>query len=318
MKIIEAINLSKTYFTKERKGLFKSSKRVVQALRDVSFFVNKGEIFSIIGPNGAGKTTTIKILSTLLLPDSGEAYVNGYNVVKEQAKVRESIGVVLYPDKGFYSRLTGIENLIYYGRLYGLSKNQAKERAMKLAELVNLERDIYRRVEEYSLGMKAKLSIAKALINDAPILFLDEPTVGLDPISARKVRELIKELSLKGKTILLTSHNMWEVENLSNRILVINKGSIVMEGSPREIKEKLRLSYSIEIEVIANNNFNILGLNQAGLSVRGNPMIKIMSENPGEDLIKVLDELRSKGFEIGFVRIQEPSLEEAFIKLVEK
>lgn len=310
---IKAIELSKTYVSKEKIGIFSKKKRIIKALNNVSFSVFKGEIFSLVGPNGAGKTTTIKILSTLLLPDSGEAYVNGYSVTKQAGKVRESIGIMLYPDKGFYARLSGLENLIYYGRLYGLHKSEAIKRAYSLLKEVGLESDAKRRVEEYSLGMKAKLSIAKALINDPPILFLDEPTLGLDPLSARKIRSMIKELSKKGKTILLTSHNMWEVENLSDRIAVINQGSIIMSGSPREIKERLKLDYVIEVEILnAKSSGNSL------LSDRGNPLIRVHSNNPSEDLLKIIDEIRSKGEEIGYVRIIEPSLEEAFAKLIEK
>jgi len=314
MKAVEAINLCKNYKTKERKGIFKSENKIVRALDNVSFYINKGEIFSLVGPNGAGKTTTIKILSTLLLPDSGEAIVNGYDVLKQPNKVRESIGLILSPDKGFYSRLTGIENLVYYARLYGISKSEALKRAKELTELVNLGKDAYRTVDEYSLGMKAKLSIAKCLIHDPPVLFFDEPTIGLDPLSARKIRMLISDLTKHGKTVLLTSHNMWEVETLSDRVAVINKGKIVAIGSPIELKEKLGLKYIVEIEVLVNN----LKEYTTSIGERGYPVIKITTENPSETLIKIVEELRDKNYNIGYLRILEPSLEEVFAKLVEE
>jgi len=313
--MIDVIDLHKEYRTKERIGFMKNSFKVVKALQGVSFEVQKGEIFSLVGPNGAGKTTTIKIIATLLIPDKGEVYVNGYNVMKEPTKVRESLGVVLYPNKGFYSRLTGIENLVYYGRLYGLSKNEALRRAKELVEIVNLGKDAYRTVDEYSLGMMAKLSIAKCLINDAPILLFDEPTIGLDPLSARKIRTLIKELAEKGKTILLTSHNMWEVENLSNRVAIINKGKIIILGSPSQVKEKLKLKHMLEIEILEENpklDFEFK------ISERGYPLIRVISEKPTEDLLRIVDEIRSKGYGIGNIKIIEPSLEEAFAKVVEE
>ncbi|MDT7891608.1 MAG: ABC transporter ATP-binding protein [Thermoproteota archaeon] len=313
MKIVEVIDLYKEYKVKVREGFFKSKIKNVKALNGVSFHINKGEIFSLVGPNGAGKTTTIRIVATLLLPDKGEAFVNGYSILKEPSKVRENLGIVLYPNKGFYSRLTGIENLVYYGRLYGLSKKEALKRAKELVELVNLGNDAYRTVDEYSLGMMAKLSIAKCLINDAPILLFDEPTIGLDPLSARKIRSLIKELALKGKTILLTSHNMWEVENLSDRVAMINKGKIILIGSPTEVKQKLKLKYMIEVEILAED----AKFDNTSIGERGYPVVKLTSEKPTEDLLKVVDEIREKGYQVGYIKIIEPSLEEAFAKIVE-
>ncbi|HLI46885.1 MAG TPA: ABC transporter ATP-binding protein [Geobacterales bacterium] len=315
MRMLQVNEIYKEYKTRERKGLFNSSYRTVKALDGVSFEVEKGEIFSLVGPNGAGKTTTIKIIATLLIPDKGEAYVNGYSVIKEPKKVRENLGIVLYANKGFYSRLTGIENLVYYGRLYGMSKQEALRRAKELVDSVSLGKDAYRTVDEYSLGMMAKLSIAKCLINDAPILLFDEPTIGLDPISARKIRNLIKELAEKGKTVLLTSHNMWEVENLSNRVAIINKGKIVISGSPWEVKNKLKLKHMIEVEVLNDNPKLDLDFK---IGERGFPVIKVISEKPTEDLLRIVDEIRTKGYEIGNIKIIEPSLEEAFAKVVEE
>jgi ABC-type multidrug transport system, ATPase component len=313
-EIIVARNLVKIFKVKERKGLFKSNPKLIRALDRVSFEIYRGEIFSLVGPNGAGKTTTIKILSTLLIPDEGEAIINGYDILKNPNKVRESIGLTLSPEKGFYSRLTGIENLVYYGRLYGLSKNEALNKAKNLVELVNLGKDAYRTVDEYSLGMKAKLSIAKCLIHDPPILFLDEPTAGLDPLSARRIRLLISELTKQGKTILLTSHNMWEVETLSSRVAVINKGNIVAIGSSKELKEKLGLKYVIEVEVLNNEIKDY----ETSLGERGNPVIKMITDKPNETLIKLIEELKEKGYNIGYIRIIEPSMEEVFARIVEE
>jgi len=313
MKEIIAKNLTKKFKKKVRKGIFNTEERVIHAVKGVSFEVNHGEIFGLLGPNGAGKTTTIKILCTLLIPDSGEAYIHGYNVIKEPNKVREIIGVVLAPDKGFYERLTGIENLVYYGRLYGMNKKDAYKRAEELVYLVDLGKDAYRFVEEYSLGMKAKLSIAKSLIHDPSIIILDEPTVGLDPISSRKMRALIHDLANSGKTILITSHNMWEVENLCNRVIMINKGEIVSQGTPKELKEKLNLSYFIEIEVL---NADKISDYETSINEKGNLVVKIETQKPNESLIKVLDKLREKNYIIGSIKVIEPTLEEVFARVI--
>ncbi len=307
-------NLSKTFATREKKGFLKGVRKVVKAVDSVSFKVSQGVVFGLVGPNGAGKTTTIKILSTLLIPDSGRAWVNGFDVLNEANKVREVLGLVLSPDKGFYSRLTGVENLAYYGRLYGLGRNDAYRRARELVELVGLGDDGYRMYDEYSLGMKAKLSIAKALIHDPPIIFLDEPTIGLDPLSARKIRQLINELVRQGKTILLTSHNMWEVEHLSAEVAVINKGRIAAIGSPKELKQRLGLRYILEVEVLGSEKLDMGWPVEMG--ERGYPVIHVESDRPNEELIEIIDRIRSQGLQIGFVRVQEPSMEEVFTRVV--
>jgi ABC-type Na+ transport system ATPase subunit NatA len=196
---VEAEDLKKTFKTSVGRALLRKQTVIVNAVDGLTLRIGRGQIHSLVGPNGAGKTTTIKILSTLLIPDSGRALVGGFDVVKEPEKVREIIGLVLAPDKGFYTRLTGLENLVYYGRLYGLSRGEAIRRARELLELVGLADEGKRLYEEYSLGMKAKLSIAKAMINDPSIIFFDEPTIGLDPLSARRVRQVIRGLSDAGQ-----------------------------------------------------------------------------------------------------------------------
>lgn len=311
---IEANNLTKVFKKKVRVNLFKREDRIIYAAKRISFKIEKGEIFGLLGPNGAGKTTTIKMLCTLLIPDEGEAFVHGYSISKQAEKVRQSIGVVLAPDKGFYERLTGIENLVYYGRLYGMSKKEAYERALELVKIVGLNEDAKRYVEEYSLGMKAKLSIAKSLIHDPPIVILDEPTIGLDPLSSRRIRNVILDLSKSGKTVLLTSHNMWEVENLCNRVILINKGEIVSQGSPKELKEMLKLNYTVEIEII---NTEKLEDYETFLNDKGNAVIKVNTNKPYEMLMKLIDDLKEKKYEIGEIKVIEPTLEEVFAKVVE-
>jgi ABC-2 type transport system ATP-binding protein len=313
MEEIEARNLTKTFKRKVRVNILKRIERRIYAVKKVSFKVNKGEIFGLLGPNGAGKTTTIKMICTLLVPDEGEAIVHGFSILDKPEKVRENIGVVLAPDKGFYERLSGIENLVYYGRLYGMNKKEAYKRAIELTQIVGLDKDAYRYVEEYSLGLKAKLSIAKSLIHDPPIVILDEPTVGLDPISARRIRNLILELAKSGKTILLTSHNMWEVENLCNRVILINKGEIVSQGTPRQLKEKLNLNYIVEVEVLNSEKVENY---ETFINDKGNAVIKIETSKPNDTLINLLDELKYKKYEIGEIKVIEPTLEEVFAKVI--
>ncbi|ABW02481.1 ABC transporter ATP-binding protein [Caldivirga maquilingensis] len=303
MSAVEAINLRKSFISYERVGLIRRRKVKVNALNGVSLSIKWGEVYGLLGPNGAGKTTTVKILSTLLIPDSGLARVNGFDVVKEARRVRGVIGLVLYPDKGFYSRLSGFENLVYFGRLYGLSRGKAEERAGELLKVVNLDWASNRPYEEYSLGMRARLSIARALIHDPPVVFLDEPTIGLDPVSARSIRGLIKSLKKEGRAVLLTSHNLWEVEEVCDRVGIISEGRVLVEGSPRDIKDKLGLRYVIEAEVNGDS---------------GSSVIRVETTDPVAELRRIMLEAEGNGLRISRIRVNEPTLEEAYIKVVSK
>jgi ABC-type multidrug transport system, ATPase component len=298
---IEAHDLRKRFTSYERVGFLRRRRVVIDALRGVSFKIRWSEVYGLLGPNGAGKTTTVKILATLLIPDGGYAIVNGYDTVKEAQAVRRSIGLVLYPDKGFYSRLSGYENLVYFGRLYGLDKSTAETRARDLMRVVGLESAMNRPYEEYSLGMRARLAIARALIHDPPVLILDEPTIGLDPLSAREVRELVRRLSKEGRAILFTSHNLWEVEEVCDRVGIINNGSMIIEGPPRDIKDTLGLKYVVEVEVMMNGHVETL---------------REETPNPAHTLRRLINDAEVRGFNVVRVRINEPSLEEAFIRVV--
>ncbi len=330
MEAIVAEKLVKRFETKIRKGLFRSEKKVVEALRGVSFTIRRGEIFGLLGPNGAGKTTTIKILSTLLLPDSGDAYVNGYHVVREARKVREQLGVMLYIEKGLYRRLTGRENLEYYAALQHIPPSDAKRRVERLLELVEMTEHADKLVDEYSLGMKARISFARALITDAPILFLDEPTLGLDPASARKIRDVIRELSRReGKTILLTTHNMWEADALADRIAIIDQGRILTIGSPMELKAAVSKGDVLQIEVMGAYNGVIKKIGSIG----GVRYVKLDSEEPAaqravvrvgldgsarDHLPTIVDVLVRGGARVRNISVLAPSLEDVFIELTSR
>ena len=321
-RAIEVRGLVKRYRVKKRQGLFKSSVEVVEALRGVSFTVDYGEVVGLLGPNGAGKTTTIKILATLLLPDEGEAYVAGYNVVEEPGEVRKRIGLMLTVERGFYGKLTGRENLEYFAALYGLDKEYAEKRIEYLMRLLELDRlgGDYKLFEEFSLGMRARLSLARALLSDASVLLLDEPTLGLDPPSARRIRELVRRLAREErKAVLYTTHNMFEAEIVCDRILLINRGQVVASGSPQELKDKLPRLKVLTLVLRGGSREKLqsamrdLGLKYE-ISEEGDfYSIRVHVKKPEEVFNEVVKRLISSGFDLVSARVEEPTLEDVFI-----
>lgn len=232
--IAEVKNLSRTYQTKT--GISKN--KTIEALKSVSFTIEKGEIFGLLGPNGAGKTTTIKILTTLLAPTHGEAKILGFNCFGEESKIRPRINFVFGGERSLYWRLSAQDNLQYFGDLYKIPSKILKERIPHLIKLVGLEGREHERVESYSKGMKQRLQIARGLINDPEILFLDEPTIGLDPIGAKDLRNILLLLKKQNKTILLTTHYMYEADELCDRIAIIDHGELLDLGTPLALKIK--------------------------------------------------------------------------------
>ncbi len=205
------------------------------AVNSISFSIKKGEIFGLVGPNGAGKTTTIKILSTLLPPTSGKASIGGFNVNKDASKVRRLIGYVpqLLSADG---NLTGYENLLVFAKLYDIPSNEREKRIKDSLHFMGLSESANKLVKQYSGGMIRRLEIAQAVLHHPLILFLDEPTVGLDPLAREGVWDYIKQLSDSGTTILLTTHYMEEADAMCNRVAILNKGNIAAIGSPAELK----------------------------------------------------------------------------------
>jgi ABC-2 type transport system ATP-binding protein len=246
--IINICDLSKTYISKERRGIFGGQKRAVEALKGVNLDIYPGEIFGLLGPNGAGKTTLIKCLTTLLLPTSGTAWVNGYQIGRDEDLVRASVGCMLMGERGLYWKLTGRENLDFFGSLYHIPSAVRHERSGEAIELLGLEEIIDRTVETYSSGQKMKLAFARALINNAPILILDEPTVTLDVPSARELRAIVKDLNQEGHTILYTTHQMAEAEELCHRVAIIDRGEIIALGTVDELKATLEQEGVIKVE----------------------------------------------------------------------
>src|ERR1700730_732064 len=244
---IEVTALRKTYSSV--RGTFRRTKVQTVGLAGIDLAIKPGELFGLLGPNGAGKTTTVKILTTLLLPTSGTARVLGYDVVRATNAVRRRIGFVFGGERGLYWRLSGLDNLRYFADLYRIPPQVSKRRIPELLEVLGLagrERD---RVEGYSRGMKQRLHLARGLLNDPDVLFLDEPTIGLDPVGARDLRVLVRGLADRGKTIFLTTHYMFEADAICDRVAVIKKGRIVAEGTPRSIKQLVGEIGVVEFEV---------------------------------------------------------------------
>lgn len=304
-----ARELVKIYRTKKGRR-----KEEIRALDGVSFKAEKGEIFGLLGPNGAGKTTTVKILSTILTPDSGEAFIDGKSVLKEKEDVRKVIGVTFTVEKGFYNKLTGKENLIYFGVLRGMSFSDARRRADELLDLVGLSDDKNRLFEEYSLGMRAKLAIARTLMHDPPVLILDEPTIGLDPIAARNVRNLLAELRKEGKTILLTTHNMREAEELCDKISMIDRGRIILSGTVDELKRFVG-GKIVVIDFLADIEMENAIKKDNGVSEL---RIECDKGNEMDIMYEALTYLRSKGARVIKAQVEEPSLEDVFVKVMRK
>ena len=232
--VIEARDLRREYVT--RRGFWKREKKVVKAVDGISFDVKQGEIFGLLGQNGAGKTTTIKMLTTLLAPTAGTCKVLGKNTFGEEKLIRTRINFIFGGEMGVYRRLSARDNLRYFANLYMIPRDQRDERIRKILELVDLAGRADDLAETYSKGMIQRLQIARGLINDPEILFMDEPTVGLDPVGARMLRDIIRRLKEEGKTVLLTTHNLAEVEELCDRLVIINKGKVIASGTPAGIR----------------------------------------------------------------------------------
>ncbi|HKG59791.1 MAG TPA: ABC transporter ATP-binding protein [Pyrinomonadaceae bacterium] len=252
MSAISIRNLSKTYpvpFRRLRAFFRRPLKDPIEALRDVSFAVETGEIFGLIGRNGAGKTTLTKIVATLVQPTTGSVSVHGEDSVNDDERVRRQIGLATAEERSFYWRLTSEQNLIFFARLHGLSDRVAKERIKDVFAKLELDEVARRRFGELSTGNKQRLAVARALLPSPPVLLLDEPTRSLDPLAAARMRELIRSLAERDPpvTILLTSHNLAEVETLCGRVAVISRGRIRAIDTPRNLRDLTSGSETVQV-----------------------------------------------------------------------
>ncbi len=294
------------------KNLTRKFGRGLLAVDNLDLEIKKGEIFALLGPNGAGKTTTIKMLSCLLRPTSGTAEVSGRDIIKNPREVKKIINVS--PQETAVSlNLNARENLFLMGKVYGLSDRLAKEQAERFLEAMDLKERAVEAVKKYSGGMLRRLNLAMALVSDPEVLFLDEPTIGLDAKSRKSLWKLIDSYRGK-KTILLTTHYLEEADALSDRIGIIDKGKLVALGTSEELKRKLA---GLQTMKIRGENFNseliqiLREIYPEIIPFEGGLVIK------GEEIIfdEVVDLLRSKGVKIKWLSMEEPSLDEIYLKI---
>jgi ABC-2 type transport system ATP-binding protein len=316
---IEVTELCRTY--RSRTGIVRRRIKKVEALRGIDFAVERGELFGLLGPNGAGKTTTIKILTTLLLPTSGSARVLGHDVADSPGEIRRRIGHVFGGDRGLYDRLSALDNLRYFADLYRVPVRETRRRIGELLELVGLAGRERERVETYSRGMRQRLHIARGLLHEPEVLFLDEPTIGLDPLGARELRETIARLRDGGTTILLTTHYMYEADELCQRIAVIADGLIVAHGTPADLKSRVADRTVIEIETFGVDDQLLArlealpGVASVATEEREQALVLLVQSATGPELVQpLMREL--DGTTVGKVVAREPTLEDAYVELV--
>jgi daunorubicin resistance ABC transporter ATP-binding subunit len=300
-KIIEIQNISRTF------GEFK-------ALNDVSLDIEKGTIFGLLGPNGAGKSTLIKVLSCQMRPTTGSAFISGLDVVSDKKDVLSIIGVVPQ-ENSFYDELTVTENLRYFGSLYGVAVIDIKKRSHRILEMLQLRDKGSSRASTLSGGMKTRLNIACALIHKPEVLILDEPSVGLDPVSRRALWDTIREVNREGTTILITTHYMEEADLLCSRILIMHRGNIIVEGEPEELKGligerviQITSSPGSYQSIIDRPDFpdsvSSMAINEKGLKI---------TLKDKQALQQVINIFESSGETIINVESNRPSLEDVFI-----
>src|SRR6476469_2397858 len=319
MAAIEAEGLRRTY--KTTTGVVRRRAKEIEAVRGIDFEVPEGELFGLLGPNGAGKTTTIKMLITLLIPTAGSARVLGLDVVEQAHEVRKRIGYVFGGERGVYERLSGYDNLRYFAELYGVPPGEQRWRIEYLLEVVGLKGREHERAEGYSRGMKQRLHVARGLLHDPDVIFLDEPTIGLDPVGARDVRATIASLTEAGKTVLLTTHYMFEADALCDRIAVISQGRIVAEGTPTELKRGVAEGTVVEVEVFGGADGAVErirglgGVSSVAIEEREQVQVVVVQTGQGVELTQaILGCLDSA--EVGRISQREPTLEDAYVALV--
>ncbi len=295
--------------------MFKSRKREVEAVAGVDLNVMQGEIFGFLGPNGAGKTTTLRMLATLLPPSGGSATVAGCELATQPDRIRERIGYVGQAG-GADREITGRTELVFQGRLYGMSAEAAKKRAAELIEMLELEGAADRKVATYSGGQKRRLDIGLGLVHDPQLLFLDEPTTGLDPQSRARVWEEVKKMHDRGTTVFLTTHYLDEADALCDRVAIIDYGKIVAEGTPEELKR------AVSGDVVT---FRVRGDQERAMEVvKDQPFVREAKLEDGSVLLYVdrgdvampaiLRLLDGAGLETQAIELHRPSLDDVFLR----
>ena len=290
------------------------------AVNDISFDVNKGEIFGFLGPNGAGKTTTINMLIGMAKISSGNIYYNEKDLTKNIKKAQEIIGVVA-DESNLYDEMSGYDNLCFCGSLYGLTKMERETKATELLKIFQLTEAANKKFKAYSKGMKRKLTIAAALIHNPQILFLDEPTTGIDVASVRQIRDMIKRLNENGTTVFLTTHYIEEAERLCDRVAFINNGKIIKIDSVENLLSETKEANIIEVVFETNSNNKdelLIKLNQRFTSIecslKNLNTIKILSLDK-IDISPIVSFLSSENIFITEAKLIRPTLEDAFVKM---
>jgi ABC-2 type transport system ATP-binding protein len=316
---VEVVNLRRVYRT--TLGVLRRKAKEIVAVDDISFSVRAGELFGLLGPNGAGKTTTVKMLTTLLIPTGGTAHILGSDVVRQADEIRARIGFIFGGERGLYWRLSGIDNLRYFASLYHVDPEVSRKRIDSLLELVGLADRGKEKVETYSRGMMQRLHIARTLLHDPEILFLDEPTMGLDPVGARELRQVIRDLQAQRKTILLTTHYMFEADALCQRVAVINKGKIIALDTPEALKSHVADLAVVEMEVFgmppdALDRLRALEyVDTVSLeNVDQRQSLRVQTRRGSEAVPDLMSAL--SGLRVGRVQVREPTLEDAYVRLV--
>jgi ABC-2 type transport system ATP-binding protein len=326
-RAVEVKDLRKYFISKKKKFLKTIEKKEFKAVDGVSFDIYKGEIFGLLGPNGAGKTTTIKMITGLLRPTSGTVHVMGEDVDKNQMRALGKIGTVLAGDRSVYWKLTGRENLEYFAALYGCDKKEAKERTEKVLGRLGLIDKADELVEKFSTGMKQKVALGKALIPEAPVVLLDEPTLGLDPQSAINLREIIMDIKKEGRTVLLTTHYMEEADLLCDRIAIIDGGKIIALDTPENLKKSIQEIKMIKVELNLMKDSLIEGIKKIqGVenvlseynSEKRNYNLTIHHTDGTSMIQRIIDVIAQSKLQILNINVVEPSLEDVFIHLTGK
>jgi ABC-2 type transport system ATP-binding protein len=300
----------------EVRDLTKAFREVV-AVGGISFDVRRGEVFSLLGPNGAGKSTAISIISGLLRPDSGDAFVMGHSILKESMAARRCLGVVPQ-EVALYNDMSARENLVFWGRMYGLSGKDLERRADEMLKAVGLVERQKGRVGTFSGGMKRRVNIAAALLHTPQVVIMDEPTVGIDPQSRRHILDYVKDLNRQGMSVLYTTHYMEEAEELSNRIAIMDKGKVIACGTRDElvrmVGEQTRVDLAVtgEPDKAAEAWRSVPGVSRATVE-QGRVLVLAGDSNAVVPLL--FERAAQLGFRIGSVEIKEPNLETVFLAL---
>ena len=306
---------------KELRKEYKTTDGVFTAVKDISFHITRGEIFSLLGPNGAGKTTTISMLSCLLAPTRGDALIDGHSVTQEPQAVKNVIGVV--PQEiALYDTITARENLVFWGKMYGLRGEHLQTRIEAVLAIAGLSDRADEKVETYSGGMKRRINIAVGLLHDPKLLYMDEPTVGIDPQSRRRILDTVKELNEQGLTVIYTTHYMEEAEELSDRIGIIDHGKLIAIGTQDELTQMVGQydMISLSVGMVAKNGASFLetitqmpGVHQANMNEAGGFMIQAKEAN--QVLAEVIPYITEQGWHIQALQVEEPNLEAVFLHL---